>query len=102
MAGQSRIVDRLDLWLPAEKLRDAARIFGMSAHAVRKSLQAAQGEPAFEGRRNSAAFALHAARFFQERVRGFEDQGPGGYVAVSGEVLGNRVHGYVRAQFQRT
>src|SRR5436853_2581921 len=68
MRRQTGIVHGFNLrfGLLAQELRDAMGIFSMSAHAIRKSLKAAQGQPAFERRRHSAAFALEADDSFKE------------------------------------
>jgi len=100
MRRQAGIVHGFDLrfWLRGQKFGDALRVFRMRADAVRKSLKSAQGQPALKRRRHSAAFALNAADFFQPWTFIFEDQSAHSYVAVAGEILGNRVHYHIDAK----
>ena len=64
MAGVAReagIADFRDVLVSGEKLRDAARVFAMEAHARDQRLHAAQDQPAIEGRENRAAGMLKIA-----------------------------------------
>src|SRR5258708_6047853 len=113
MRRQTGIVHSFNLrfGLLAEEFRDAMGIFSMSAHAVRKSLKAAQGQPAFERRRHSAALALDADVFSQPGAVLFpyvlspavlpKDQRAHGHVTVAGKIFCDRVHHYVDAKMQR-
>src|SRR5579864_802401 len=65
MRRQAGIMHGFNLRLRTEKFGDAMGIFSMRANAVRKSLKAAQRQPAFKRRRHSAAFMLDSRDLFQ-------------------------------------
>src|SRR5579859_5142551 len=114
-----------DLGLRAEEFGDAMGVFSMCAHAIRKGLKSAQGQPALKRRRNGAAFMLEADDFFKEQAfffsAGFltpgffspslfhtglspavlpKDQCAHGHVTVARKIFGDRVHDYVDTKMQ--
>src|SRR5215471_7719668 len=101
MTRQAGIMDRFNLRLAGQELRDLLRALRLRANAIWKGLQAAQGQPAFKGRGNRASFALYAADFFKQHAVVFEDQRAAEHITMAGEIFGDRMHDDIGAELKR-
>src|SRR6185437_3975544 len=101
MFGQSGIMHGFNFGMCAQKFGNALRTGADTAHTVREALQAAQGEPALEGRRHAAALLLNMADAFEERSTLAEYERSGQNITVTREKFGDGVHGDIRAEFER-
>src|SRR5476649_220143 len=98
MSGEAGIVYGFNLRLIGQELRDLARALRLRPHTIGKSLQAAQCEPAFEGRRYRTAIALDAADLLKQMPGLLEDQRAAEHVTMAGKVFCDRVHHHIRAE----
>src|ERR1051326_7091621 len=99
--GQSGIVHGFNFRVRAKEFGYALRTGADTAHTVREALQAAQGEPALEGRRHAAALLLDVANAVNKRSALAEDERSAQNSTVTREKFGDRVHGDIRAEFER-
>ena len=84
-----------------QELRDAQGVGRLGAHAPGQGIDAAQGEPAIEGRGHAAAVALRFAGAFEQVVVVAGDERAADHVAVAADVLGGGVGHHVDAAIQR-
>ena len=84
-----------------EVARDAQRIVGVGAHAVGQGVDAAEGEPAIEGRRHRSAVALRTARALEQVIVVPGNERAAHHVAVAADVLGGGVAHHVDAAIER-